>query len=261
MIDFIKAFPNPTQFEEFDCEDEYKERLDSYVQSFNRRRERTVNILALIDSELKSLEERKDGINSPIITKSLDGIDLYPLFKQGWDWAISGLGCIVLNNSYKWCPEIKEQISAKYSEQDPPPNYFEVFSKISMEEVIEGMACAKYYYWLKDQENEKDKPLSKFNTNQLIYIFDEMVKLKNFEKPQKQVFLDTFQGKTGIKRLKWMGAKSLIRYFFEQMTGRDNILPSEINNYIEDPIESKHKHEGSAHLPIKRVFAEVIKLS
>lgn len=149
MIDFTEAFPNKKQFEQLDCEDEYRERFNFYVKLFNISMAVTVSIPALIESEIKKMEGRRDNILYSQQTRSPDGISLHPLFTQGWERAIYGSGGTVVNNCYKWCPEIKEQISAKYNEQDLPLNYFETLSKISMEEVVEGMACAKFYYWLK----------------------------------------------------------------------------------------------------------------
>jgi len=91
---------------------------------------------------------------------------------------------------------------------------------------------------------------------QLKFIFDEMVKLRHFKPTQEKHFFNTFEGMVlpGTKLLSWMGSKSLIRYFMQQLTGQDKIKIKEINQYIKPPIGGNDRHTGRSHYPIKIIF-------
>jgi len=153
MIDWKEAFPNPEQFVFLDCENEVNNDCKPYINFFNERKEKAATVTqlkALIESELEGLEAHYNNIEPCKVVRSLDGINLYPLYKSGWNTAISMLFEIT-NNGYKHMPEIKEQVLSMYNETGTPPGYFETLSKISIEEEVSGMVDAKYYLYLKEQ--------------------------------------------------------------------------------------------------------------
>ena len=110
--------------------------------------------------------------------------------------------------------------------------------------------------WSRGLLKEEIHPLTGFSLKQLVFIFDEMVKAEYLGASQKQIFIYMFQGKLKpeSKSLEWKVKKSLIRYFFKQMTGRDDIEPKEINSYITDVIDSHDTHTGSSHHQIRDIF-------
>lgn len=101
-----------------------------------------------------------------------------------------------------------------------------------------------------------------FNLKQLDFIFDEMRKHKYFVDSQKKQFLNTFQGKTrpGTDLLKWNGSKSLIFYFMQQITERDNITRPEINKYITPPIRYNDNYTGENYHSIEVILKEAKKV-
>lgn len=147
-INFDEVYPNRSQFETFNAEDSRDEVYHMFMLFFNDSINVDGNDTDFIQYEIERLEAMRDNINPLYDVRTLDGINLYPLFRSGWE-ATRARSIYITNNCYKFCPEIKEQIAQKYNETGTPEGYFEKLSSLAMEEVARGMGSAKYYLFLK----------------------------------------------------------------------------------------------------------------
>jgi hypothetical protein len=160
MIDFKKAYPRISQFEEFDAAEAKDEIFNALAQQFDRRMQQGGNDSDFLAYELERMEAFRDNINPPYAVRTLDGISLYPLFCSGWE-ATRGRSVYIPNNCYKFCPEITQQITDKYDETGAPDGYFEKLTALAMEEYIRGMGAAKYYLFLLARKDKKEEPAIK----------------------------------------------------------------------------------------------------
>lgn len=158
-MDITKMYPTAEQFEEFDASDQVNEWFEVFKKGFYSSREPDKSPIVLINSTLIMLESWRDNINPPQTTYYDDSINMHPFFNSGWKRAESNI-LLVTNNEYKFVKTIVDQIEDKYWNEDIPDKYFEKLSKVAMEEIVQGMANALYYYWLKDQlEISKNEPV------------------------------------------------------------------------------------------------------
>jgi len=116
---------------------------------YENREEFAVSKLKIREKTILDLEAWRDNINPPQTTYFDDDVCMYPLFKHGWDSAIDGI-FICPKSIYKFFPTITEKIKAKYPTKDPSPRYYYRLLKVAIDEVVEGMAQCKFYYWLQE---------------------------------------------------------------------------------------------------------------
>ena len=152
-INFDEVYPKQGGGNAIIAADKVNDLFNHYVKQFNFAKETTVSIEALKQNEIEGLELMRDNKNPEYVPITPDGINLHPLFFQGWQSAILGK-VFILPDCFKHCPEIKEQITAKYNETGTPPGYFENFAQLSYIEVINGWACSKFYHWLKEGQQQ-----------------------------------------------------------------------------------------------------------
>jgi hypothetical protein len=168
-IDFTKVFPTKEQFLRIDIKAECEAQFDWDKQHLESMKLETISVAALFKKEIKRLEDWRDNTDPPQITWYDDTINMYPLFKRGWEMPING-DYTALNNEFKFIDEIKNQISEKYSDKEIPPQYFEKLSKVAVEEVINGAVQSKYYFWLKDQAKKHKTALNNYDNDKIDWI-------------------------------------------------------------------------------------------
>ena len=160
MINSIKdAYPDKDQFKEYSVECECNNLLNVLISDFETRIKKSINQTDFIENEIKRLLELRDNIDQSGISHSgfYDRtIKLFPFFKSGWDRLVSGLGFVATNNEYKFHPDLL-LIECVFNQSNHQKNYFQKLSKIAINSIIDGMAHAKYYYWLREGEFKKDK--------------------------------------------------------------------------------------------------------
>jgi hypothetical protein len=193
MIDFTKTFPTVEQFAYYGVENKVIELYEQHKRSYVRREERAPSKSFFLEAEIKNQEAFRDGLGW-LVTYDND-LNLYPFFKDGWDFAIGG-NYEYPNNGYKFQSEIKSQIQEKFKNADPPKGYFEKLVKVCVEEVFEGMARYLYYIWLK--EGAKDMAVARqFKTNldenERIELCDRIISEKGGKQEAKEdnrLFID-----------------------------------------------------------------------
>jgi hypothetical protein len=148
-------YPTKDQFIECDVLSECDELFEEHKRNFNHTKQKTISIPAFIEKEIKDLEAHRDDVNPPKTVTFKKAINLYPFYIHGWESAISGIFSVP-NNIHKFYPEIIDLCYTINNGIEPTIEFLESLSKVAMEEAIEGMADAKYYYWLKDIEKSND---------------------------------------------------------------------------------------------------------
>jgi len=169
MIDHEKIWPSNKVITTHNVTKDFEFYFKHYTTGFNCDCEASVSPSALIEYELKTLENKRDNISGSHYYDS--DIELYPFFKLGWDMAIKG-NFEVYEPSYFHFDRnntniIIDAIKTKYDKKDLPKEYFEQLSSAGEMQIIQGMASAKYYDWLKKQQgiiNEKNKTLCETNS-------------------------------------------------------------------------------------------------
>lgn len=212
MIDFEKAYPKKGECDVIVTSIKGNIIFNDLVKFFNLAKKTSVSIEALTQNEITGLELLRDNKNPNHSYKTPDGIDLYPLFWHGWQNAIIG-NPYTFPDCYKRSPEIKKQIMAGYREKGTPPDYFEYFTVFAYNEVAQGWACAKMYFWLKDgqqQPNEKDP----VNQPKPVKTFDQYF-ASNYKEKLPQALKKAFIGKKGKDirlMIEVLKAKGIIRF-------------------------------------------------
>ena len=155
MIDINKVYPNSEQIIELDLQEDCNFFFETLKEYFIKRLATTMNNKALLELEIKGLSryEYEDFstmgkyIGFPRYKTNFKGIYLYPLLRLGWKSAIFG-NFKILNDCYK--SKLKDLEFVKIEKTDSLKQFFEELTQESIEEIITGMAYAKYYYWLID---------------------------------------------------------------------------------------------------------------
>jgi hypothetical protein len=153
MVDINEVFPNAIQAIRIDLLDDCNNLFQFLVKGFNRQKETSVSQDALLIRELNNLDIKIIFKSSPDII-CYEGIYFSSLYLYGWDLAIAG-DFEISNDIYKNQPGIVEPIEIKFDTIEPPQQFFENFTEATVKAVINGMAHAKYYYWLKEQQESR----------------------------------------------------------------------------------------------------------
>lgn len=158
MIAHEKIWPSNKVITTHNVIKDFEFYFENYTTCFNCDKESSINQIALIEVELMRLENKRDNISGNRYYDS--DIELYPFFKRGWDMAIYGNfevwkpSYFHFDNSINKTNIVIKAIKAKYAEKELPEDYFEQLSNEGEMQIIQGMASSKYYYWLKEQQNE-----------------------------------------------------------------------------------------------------------
>ena len=120
----------------------------SLKTEFEIKIKNSVSPIALIYQEQKRLEDLKDDIDYCLV---INNFSLYPFYKFGWDMAVNG-EFTVNNDLFHRFPSALDKV---FNENWTNDDIELIFREIGIEEVISGIANARYYYWLEDFKDDK----------------------------------------------------------------------------------------------------------